>query len=86
MARLALPVLTRRGLVTSVSATSESSSNLQTKPHKCRLFKSIETSKNIASRAGDMAQGVEHLPSKHKPLISNPSTVKTNKQQQNPSQ
>jgi hypothetical protein len=31
------------------------------------------------SRAGSVAQVLEHLPSKHKAFSSNPSTTKTNK-------
>jgi hypothetical protein len=39
------------------------------------LFKEITK----GERAGSMAQIVEHLPSKHKVLISNPSTAKKKK-------
>jgi hypothetical protein len=34
-------------------------------------------------RAGGVAQAVEHFPSKHKALSTNPSNTKTNKQTKN---
>jgi hypothetical protein len=41
---------------------------------------------NYKKRAGSMTQVIEHLPSKHKALSSNPSTEKNKQQQETRSQ
>jgi hypothetical protein len=43
----------------------------------------MEIPQKTKNRAGNMAQAIECLPSKHETPSSNPSTAKTNKQTKN---